>query len=204
MNSAYRILKLKSGEELIAKILKKENDKVVLESPMIFRTLLMTDPYTGMQKELTILKDWIINTIEKEIKIPQDYIITYSVPAEEATQLYDKEKEKKETNKHKKKLQNFDSIKNDMQKEADNAIQSLLDSLIQKKKTDEGPLFFNTSTDEILKNMMDSMEENGEFEFEFEFTYPMEEISDETTESDIDHPDYGNRWTDWSSDISDY
>ena len=42
------------------------------------------------------------------------------------------------------------------------------------------------------------------YEFDIEFTFSSEEISDETTEKDTNHPDYGNRWTDWSSDPRNY
>ena len=58
----YRIIKLKSSEELIAKITKKEGNYFYLEYPMIFKTMLISDPYTGTQKELTVLRDWVSNT----------------------------------------------------------------------------------------------------------------------------------------------
>ena len=38
MSSSYRVLKLQSGEEIIAKIKGKEGEKVILENPMIFTT----------------------------------------------------------------------------------------------------------------------------------------------------------------------
>ena len=55
MDITYKLLKLNTGEELITKIIKKENGKVFMEKPMTFRSTIMSDPYSGGQKEITIL-----------------------------------------------------------------------------------------------------------------------------------------------------
>ena len=60
MSSSYRVLKLQSGEEIIAKIKGKEGEKVILENPMIFTTQLRSTPF-GQTQEITFLKDWLAN-----------------------------------------------------------------------------------------------------------------------------------------------
>ena len=50
MKTPYRILKLRSGEELIAKIRGESKGKLILERPMIFKTILLSGNY-GTQKE---------------------------------------------------------------------------------------------------------------------------------------------------------
>jgi len=196
MDPAYRILKLKSGEEIITKLVESEKGKLSMEFPMTFRTMLMTDPYTGSQREVTILRDWVSYTADKFIKIPRDLVISYSTPLKEAISLYEKEKEKKQSDTKPKSIKNLDSVKKDME----NEFQKYLDSMIDqaKKMSDEDG--DGRSLAEIL-----GMGMNGEeVEWEFEFQFPPEEISDETTEEQTNHPDYGNRWTDWSSDPREY
>ena len=193
MDPAYRILKLKSGEEIITKLVESEKGKLSMEFPMTFRTVLMSDPYTGSQREVTILRDWVSYTADKFIKIPRDLVISYSTPLKEAISLYEKEKEKKQSDTKPKSIKNLDSVKKDME----NEFQKYLDAMIDQAK--------NMSDENGASSLAEIFGMgNGEIEWEFEFEIPMEEISDETTEDQTNHPDYGNRWTDWSSDTREY
>ena len=70
MNSSYRVLKLQSGEEIIAKIKGREKDKVVLENPMVIKTTIKTNVF-GNSQEVVFLKDWLSNTPSNIIKIPE-------------------------------------------------------------------------------------------------------------------------------------
>ena len=98
MKTAYRILKLKSGEDIITRIKGQDKNKLILERPMSFVTRIIMDPYTGRQKELTILKNWIPYTNEIQTKIPKDYIASFLTPDSEVIKLYDLEKEKEDVN----------------------------------------------------------------------------------------------------------
>lgn len=97
MNNSYRILKLRSGEELIAELKGESNNKLILARPMIFKSLIIPDPY-GKQKEITILKNWLTHTSENQTKIPKDFVATYLKPDIDVIELYDMEKEKQDTN----------------------------------------------------------------------------------------------------------
>jgi|SaaInlV_165m_DNA_1040744.scaffolds.fasta_scaffold04165_1 hypothetical protein len=96
MEKSYRILKLRSGEELIAEIQGEANNKLILSRPMIFKSLIIPDPF-GRQKEITILKNWLSHTNEIQTKIPKDFIATYLTPDNDVVELYDLEKEKQDT-----------------------------------------------------------------------------------------------------------
>jgi len=92
----YRILKLKSGEELITKIVGQKKDKMILERPMIFKSLMYQDEF-GRKKELTVLKNWLNHSIQNITEIPKDHIATFLEPESVVVDLYNLEKEKEDT-----------------------------------------------------------------------------------------------------------
>jgi len=197
MGSIYRILKLNTGDELITRIQKRQNGKVYMETPMCFRTIVMSDPVSGMQKEITILKDWVSYSSDKFVKIPENIIVSYNRPIEEVVSLYEKEKEKK-LNTKKREIKNIDTFQNEMK---DN-VQQMLDEMMDRVDSEEASMNPPQTLDDLI-NQINSMGTSS-FEFDLEFEIPSEEISDDTTEKEINHPDYGNRWTDWSSDTREY
>ena len=205
MNS-NKILKLKSGEELIANVIKQENNLLFLNFPMVFKTLVIPDPYSGMQKEITVLRDWISYGNENEISIPEDYILTLTGADEDAIELYTKEIEKKMSDDSpKRKLKNYGEAKKDIQKELEDMLDEIEDSSTEdmSPKTTFGMIPIN---EDMFRKLMKSLGniEDG-IDFEFDLTFPPEEInSDETTEDQLNHPDFGNRWTDWSSNPNEY
>ena len=195
MSSAYRILKLNTGDEIITRVQKRQNGKVYMETPMCFRTMLMTDPMTGAQKEITILKDYVSYSTDKFIKIPDSIVISWTSPMEEAVSLYEREKEKKLKSK-KREIKNLDTFQNEMKDD----MKKWLDTMLSQIDDIQGE-----TPDDIINQMYGrppGMDE-GSFEIDIEFTFS-EEITDESTEKDMNHPDYGNRWTDWSSDPNEY
>ena len=195
MSSAYRILKLNTGDEIITRVQKRQNGKVYMETPMCFRTMLMTDPMTGSQKEITILKDYISYSTDKFIKIPDSIVISWTSPMEEAVSLYEREKEKKLKSK-KREIKNLDTFQNEMKDD----MKKWLDTMLSQIDDIQGE-----TPDDIINQLYGRPpgQDDGSFEIDIEFTFS-EEISDESTEKDMNHPDYGNRWTDWSSDPNEY
>jgi hypothetical protein len=92
-NNSYRILKLKSGEELIVRIAGQKQDKLIIERPMKFHSSTMTDPY-GRAKEITILKNWLLYASHEKTTIPKDFVASFLKPDADVLQLYELEKRK--------------------------------------------------------------------------------------------------------------
>ena len=99
MNSSYRILKLQSGEEIIAKIKGKERGRIILDNPMIFKTTTKNDMF-GQTNEITFLKDWLANTSSTTIDIPENFIVSWLKPSSNVTRLYDIERNIKREERH--------------------------------------------------------------------------------------------------------
>ena len=71
MGTSYRILKLRSGEDIITKILGQKKGKYIIERPMIFKSTIVFDEF-GQKRDITILKDWLQFTNEISAEIPKD------------------------------------------------------------------------------------------------------------------------------------
>jgi hypothetical protein len=231
----YKILKLKSGEELIAEITDKNRRTMTLTRPMVFRTTTMMDPI-GRPYDMTILKDWLIHSQSKEVEIPKNHVASIIDPNPETTKLYNLE------------VTRLDNIIQETKQITD---EDIVNKLKEKKKllTDEQVI------NEIFGNLFKEMEEMGQDAYNkiadlpelppennvidqdnsensdfierpmiyISMMLPPEAIMDlmnagilnpkqlskiakkikkdnKFTGDEKDHPNYGNRWTDWSPD----
>ena len=93
MEQIYKVIKLRSGEELIAEIASSENDKVTLLKPMVFKSIVLPDPM-GMPKEGIVLKNWLAFGNQTETTIPSDFIATILEPTQDVVSYYLSEKER--------------------------------------------------------------------------------------------------------------
>lgn len=101
-NNSYRILKLKSGEELIARIAGQKKNKLIIERPMIFKSSTMTNSY-GQAKEITVLKNWLLFASHEKTSIPKDFVASFLKPDMDVLELYELEKRKDDILKYQKK-----------------------------------------------------------------------------------------------------
>ena len=90
--NSYRILKLKSGEQIIAEIKNSSSKKFIVKRPMSIRMGMQVDPLGG-QKDFTILKNWLYHSDEIETSIPSDFVATILKPTQQISDMYDYEKE---------------------------------------------------------------------------------------------------------------
>ena len=219
MKSSYRILKLSSGEEIIAKIIGKDNGKIVLENPMIFRTSHKADMF-GTTKEVTFLGDWLANTNSKVTKISENFIMNWLTPSKEVAHLYDMEQTRRSDHflKQNKKSQDNQwpnvwgpnakppEIKPPDKNQTD--LYSMLDEMMKDTsntdKNDQYVFMHMMLPPDAIKEMMES----GIFDdLEDEL---LDFIGDDVdggiygetnddlyTGDDKTSPEYGNRWTDW-------
>ena len=77
--NSYRILKLRSGEQIIAEIKNSSSKKIIVKRPMSIRMGMQVDPLGG-QKDFTILKNWLYHSDEIETSIPSDFVATILKP----------------------------------------------------------------------------------------------------------------------------
>lgn len=197
----YKILKLKSGEEIITKILGQQKGKFILERPMIFKTLHMMDGL-GRQKEITVLKDWLQFTDEITTNIPKDYIATFLKPDKSSSELYELQKEKEDELPID--MDSFDDIPDSFLK--------VLGITDESDDEDEDEMwdFKNPPDPEfIIDSIIQGMIESGDMErilnqFKKNKNDNDRKISDIYTGDEIEREDFGMQWTDWSNNPEDY
>jgi len=217
MNNSYRIIKLKSGDDVITRIKGKEGDKLIVEKPMIFKSNIVND-LTGIPKEVTILQKWSKYAKNMDVKIPVDYIVSYLIPIEEAVHLYNLEKNRDDKEAHIRKQSpptkpNTPNSHDINTPGSADIIRKLLDDIMDFKSM-HGPsdqAFKFIGDDKDLEEILDNFQIDinffaGDMGDLFEnMDAPHEEINEnEYTGDDVNHPDYGNRWTDWDYDLEDY
>jgi len=155
MDKSYRIMKLKSGEEIITQIKGEVKGKFILFRPMLFETKYMIDGF-GRQKEIITLKNWLEFTEQIQTKIPKDFIATILNPDEQSCKLYDLEMEREDTGQvTKKKVRDFTKPDDpddpdDPKENVENKLKSLFDFI--KSSAD----------DELLDDMFDKESEESE------------------------------------------
>ena len=221
MSSSYRVLKLQSGEEIIAKIKGKKGEKIILENPMVFTTQLRSTPF-GQTQEITFLKDWLINIEKDTVKIPENFIVTWNSPSTDVAKLYDAERKNKSSRDYKKSSTNpnennaLDKILEDLKKLEDQIDET--EKNVQPPFPTEPPFPLppGQSKNSIFMSMMlppdfiKNLIEEGYLDLDEldDFDYPEDDIGDfyeeindhKYTGEEKTDPDYGNRWTDWNPD----
>ena len=161
------LFKLKSGEEVIAHIIKKTKLKYTVENPHIFKMSAIVHPITAQTHEIVTIHDWMKLTDTKITDIPLDHIVSFTVPSEDAKKIYLRELQNKNDKKkpislpkNPKKQSSTDMVKTDIVKKED---------LNLSNKTPQ-------MTDEEMQNMLRDM-----FSTMFEMpgsvgaAYPMED-----------------------------
>ena len=99
-NNNIRILRLKTGEQLICKISNSNKTSLYLDRPMRINTVFMGDPsdQTGMSRtEIVFLNNWVEFSAVKGIAIPKDMIFAILPPNREAIKAYEFKKIKEDS-----------------------------------------------------------------------------------------------------------
>lgn len=92
----YVLLKLKSGEEIVAVLLSKGRQGVKLFRPMLIRQVPFMDHMTGALKSATVMENWIGRTTENEVTIPNTWIGIKLTPTQDLVDAYEKYKQKED------------------------------------------------------------------------------------------------------------
>lgn len=221
----YKIIKLKSGEDIIGTVRVSKDETVKVFHPMVFKTMVQTDLFGGM-KELFMLKRWLMMSDDKVATIKKDAINTIINASPDASALYEVEKEKDQFRPIKSKIKRevsqgetgpeaglnpFDVIdkhikelleKNDKMYEEDSNMKDLA-----KHKSDDKMIFMNMIfSPDVLVELLKSGVLNRK-----EFAELINEVTNgngegmnpqKYTGKKKDKKDFGNSWTDWNPDPS--
>jgi hypothetical protein len=106
MSQTYKVIKLRSGEELIAEVSDSSDGKMTLTQPMVFKTIVIPDP-NGYPKEGTILKNWLAFGNNDSTTIPLDFVATILEPTTDVVNHYLLEKEKQKIQYESKPIEDF-------------------------------------------------------------------------------------------------
>lgn len=224
-----KIIKLKSGEELIAEVFETDNNRMILNSPMVFKTVVMPDQY-GYPQEGIILKNWLVFGNEKETSIPTDFIATMLEPTTDVISHYLLEKEKqatrfetksisditqKKTKKSDMTTEQYENLLNDMFENIFKDLEQELPKSKKPKKSKEKENMIHMSmifppnvlAYMINEGMIDPREIMDMIDH-FGLNKPKKKKKRESinenkfTGDQIERPDFGNKWTDWNPDPS--
>ena len=66
-NTAFKVLKLRSGDDIIARLIKNTKEFIRLERPMVLKVMHYVEPMSSMKKETIILYDWMKVTTSNNI-----------------------------------------------------------------------------------------------------------------------------------------
>ncbi len=191
----FKVLKLRSGDDVVARLIKNTKEFIRLERPMVIKVMHYVDPMGGAKRETVVLYDWMKMTTSNHIDIPRDHILGIFDANPDIVDAYDMQK----------RLEDNPSLINKI-----------------NPQRNPGPGF---NIDRIMKiveakmNMLQEEEDEIEEEIEFEAGIDFEDIKEMLNDArrrggkkqieivddeDKNHPDYGTRYTDWSPNIDDY
>ena len=217
----YRMMKLRSGDEVIARIVGQTKKKLILERPMQVKVGSVLE--SGMRKDVVLLRNWLQFSEGDRAEIPLDWVAMFMKPDEDIVYMYDNEKRKEdEFRKHLDEVENDEEaakgvlenflkrIKASKEQKAKEELEEKANKFDPKNFIEPGSVMMNIAIPpeifmEIISNgMLDNFDlgamMGGEVEEEEdEDEYVDEGLSDKHTPNGD-----GTNWTDWSPNVKDY
>jgi hypothetical protein len=205
----YKIIKLRSGEELISIVNEVSSKNIILNRPMQMKLTTLHDPISGeVKKEMWILRDWMNNMSDSNsIEIPLDFVVTTIKPNQKIIDQYESKKLKEDE---------IVSLGIDP-KDPNSILEDLYKQLGIDMNTESKPDKTKPSSSEeemimmnfaMSKKMFEKMMEGGFFaDMGLEEDIPLDDFDfdeEEKTDRSKEEPDWGNDWSDWSEDTDDY
>jgi hypothetical protein len=219
----YKILKLKSGEDLIGTVRLTKDGFIKIHRPMVFKSMVTQDLFGGV-REVFMLKDWLMLSEEKVASISKESINTIITASKEASKLYESEKTKDDLRPMKPKAINpsispfpmpefEDDLVNDFKKHVEDMIaksekmdeeESNLKDLAKPQKGDKmvfmNLIFSPEVIVELLKSGLLDRKELGAMINEITNENGEGMNPDKFTGDKKDSKDLGNKWSDWNAD----
>ena len=183
-----RILKLKSGEDIICGIYKDLKHKYLVANPFDMETMTLVDQMGVPRKEKLVLKKWINFCKGDKITIPKDHVVGILSPTQALVQAY--LIAKKQTSEIGKLNESeMEDIKDEMN-QAQQMLGQIMDGIMSGKIDPEDVEdFVEDETDELFEDDMpvdDQLERGVDWD------------------EDTDESAYGSHPDHWSPDPEDY
>jgi len=199
--SKYRILRLRSGEDIIGQITGKKAGKLVVFRPMAMKVQTLFNEATSEKKDVVLFRDWLKSATQNTVNIPEDHVATFLTPSADVVTMYEKELEKADCN---------PSTMNES-----NYLAKLMQDIQEQKKQQKmlpdpnsvivslaiPPAIFLHLVANGMLGQLEELEDLGEPTDE-----ELREIEreEEKESHDPDNPDFGNRFDDWPDEPEDY
>jgi len=181
-NNNYRVLKLRSGETLIASLVEDSKNHLKVEQPYEIKRMHYMDAL-GQKHESVIFTDWLKSTTQKNFRFGKDYILGIFQPSPDTLRDYLKEFEPKKT----------------MNPYSVYGLFSTPSNMKDLEKMLGGMgINFEQMDSEMAEDDMDSED------FIANLIQQKKSQQNEKIISDEDDPNYGSNYCDWSPDIEDY
>jgi len=222
----YKIIKLKSGEDLIGAVRLAKDGSIKIYRPMVFKSMVTQDLFGGM-REVFMLKDWLMLSDTKIAALSKESINTIIPASIDASKLYETEKNKLDTKPAKpKKDSGFPfpfpplpegTSDEDLINEFKKHVEDMIDSSMKNNEMDSNlkdfakpqkgdkMVFMNLVFSpevivELLKSGLLDRKELGEMVNEITNENGEGMSPDKFTGDKKDKKDLGNEWTDWPAD----
>ena len=213
---SYRILKLRSGESVIATVLDSKNNQVTIENPMIMHVMSVPDPFLKFKREILTMSNWLEYSKTKKVTIPEDWIALSLTPDAQTTKLYIAEVNQPDVTMEE--MAKEQRMREDIMKQAEENLRDLEDEIESHLSDMDMPdipsspppssVFMSFS---MNHDMFKKMIEDGLLDHDMDDNFEGDELEEpETLDRDEDkhrsgsEDDFGNEWVDWSPDLRDY
>lgn len=87
----YILIKLRSGEEIIASLMSKNRTGTKIMRPMQIKQIPFMDHITGSMKAAVVFENWIGRTNDNEVVIPNNWIGIKMLPSQEVIDAYERQ-----------------------------------------------------------------------------------------------------------------
>lgn len=190
-NSNFRVLKLRSGESILGKLIESNKSHIKINYPMEVKQLHHINGY-GQKVETMVLSEWLRFTEQNEFKISKDHILGIFEPTREILSIYEQQKNRNELAPEPPKASNpFGNLAFFFKSPSDmGGIEGLLRGVEQQMNNQEElpedhPDF---DSEDFIQNMINNVRMQ----------------KDERTIDEESDPNYGSNYCDWSPDVDDY
>lgn len=195
MENNYKIIKLTSGESLICKINRIKHETIVIERPMVFKSISLPNNSLFFGAEALQLKNWMEFSEDKTVEIPINHVTALMKADSMISHCYDMEKEKEDT----------PNAKSQEMKDILSHLQDLSSPQQPDNKTVPGipqklNINFNVPED-MIPDVMGALGININNE---DMSIDGESYEDPQSSPNNKSSDWGNNWQDWPADPHDY